>query len=140
MIINLLRNPSGTFQHILALSSTFWHFSILKFRTQILHRFHHQLLQYYLLHPQQGLLSAKCSAITLFHPYKIRLRFLLDWAMVDPHIIAILLRYWARSLTSCTILFSYYYYIKGIQIAWFFYDFILKYNLNLLFYSLIFSW
>src|SRR6266511_4220907 len=91
---------SGTFWHFLALSGTFRHFPAPELKTRILYRFRHLLLRFLLLRPQLRLLPAKCSAMTLPFPRRMRLRLLPDRAKVDSHAVAVPLRYWAGSSTN----------------------------------------
>src|SRR6266540_3227811 len=90
---------SVTFRHFPSLSVTFRHFPALELKTRILYQFRHLLLRFLLLRPQLGLLPAKCSAMTLPFPRRMRLRLLPDQAKVDPHAVAVPLRYWAGSPT-----------------------------------------
>src|SRR6266498_5657839 len=91
---------SGTFWHFLTLSGTFRHFSAPELKTRVLHRFRHLLLRFLQLRPQLGLLPAKCSAMTLPFPRKMRLSLLLDREKVNPHTVATPLRDWADSPTK----------------------------------------
>src|SRR6266540_6359650 len=91
---------SGTFRHFPALSGTFRHFPAPELKTRILYQFRHLLLRFLLLWPQLKLLPAKCLAMTLPFPCRMRLRLLSDRAKVDPHAVAASLRYWAGSSTS----------------------------------------